>query len=192
MKSQNDPTMPERRKLLAAGAGIAAASLIPHVSAASQSSQVDSSRQTHQRPAPPCKRKLGQLEVSAIGLGVQNMSRKYDTSAPWRPEMINISTGHLMKESHSSTPLKPTARLKLKKFSVKASPHSGTKSLSPLSLAGTLTNKRVSVCRALTAGRSISDMSSRTCSNACVPIVSTYCINTVLIRRSQSKMSPAR
>ncbi|EPH0542097.1 hypothetical protein N1I02_002028 [Serratia marcescens] len=45
MKSQNDLTMPERRKLLVAGAGIAAASLIPHVSAASQSSQVDSSRQ---------------------------------------------------------------------------------------------------------------------------------------------------
>lgn len=31
MKSQNDPTMPERRKLLAAGAGIAAASLLRHV-----------------------------------------------------------------------------------------------------------------------------------------------------------------
>lgn len=29
MKSQNAPTMPERRKLLVAGAGIAAASLIP-------------------------------------------------------------------------------------------------------------------------------------------------------------------
>lgn len=85
MKSQNDPTMPERRKLLVAGAGIAAASLIPHVSAASQSSQVDSSRQTRQRNAAPCKRKLGQLEVSAVGLGVQNMSRKYDTSVPGVP-----------------------------------------------------------------------------------------------------------
>ena len=53
MKSQNAPTMPERRKLLVAGAGIAAASLIPHVSAASQSSQVDLSRQPSQRPAAP-------------------------------------------------------------------------------------------------------------------------------------------
>ena len=87
MKSQNAPTMPERRKLLVAGAGIAAASLIPHVSAASQSSQVDSSRQ---RNTAPGKRKLGKLEVSAVGLGVQNMSRKYDTSVPWRPEMINV------------------------------------------------------------------------------------------------------
>lgn len=33
MKSQNDPTMPEQRKLLVAGAGIAIASRIPHVSA---------------------------------------------------------------------------------------------------------------------------------------------------------------
>ncbi|WP_185935182.1 hypothetical protein [Klebsiella oxytoca] len=82
MKSQNTPTMPERRKLLAAGAGFAAASLIPHVSAAIQSSQVDSSRQTSQRNAAPGKRKLGKLEVSAVGLGVQNMSRKYDTSVP--------------------------------------------------------------------------------------------------------------
>ncbi len=90
MKSQNAPTMPERRKLLVAGAGIASASLIPHVSAASQSSQVDSSRQPSQRNAAPGKRKLGKLDVSAVGLGVQNMSRKYDTSVPWRPEMINV------------------------------------------------------------------------------------------------------
>jgi diketogulonate reductase-like aldo/keto reductase len=30
------------------------------------------------------------LEVSAVGLGVQNMSRKYETTVPYRPEMINI------------------------------------------------------------------------------------------------------
>lgn len=154
MKSQNDPTMPERRKLLAAGAGIAAASLIPHVSAASQSSQVDSSRQTRQRPAPPSKRKLGQLEVSAIGLGVQNMSRKYDTSAR-RPEMINIIHRAFDEGVTFFDTAEAYGPFEVEKFSVKASPRSGTKSLSPLSLAGTLTNKRVSVCRALTAGRSI-------------------------------------
>jgi aryl-alcohol dehydrogenase-like predicted oxidoreductase len=33
---------------------------------------------------------LGSLEVSSVGLGVQNMSRKYDTTVPYRPEMINI------------------------------------------------------------------------------------------------------
>lgn len=36
------------------------------------------------------KRKLGKLEVSAIGLGVQNMSRTYQTTIPSRPEMHNI------------------------------------------------------------------------------------------------------
>lgn len=39
----------------------------------------------------PGRRKLGgQLEVSSIGLGVQNMSRTYETTIPSRPEMIRI------------------------------------------------------------------------------------------------------
>jgi len=36
------------------------------------------------------RRKLGSLEVSSIGLGVQNMSRTYQTTIPHRPEMLNI------------------------------------------------------------------------------------------------------
>lgn len=36
------------------------------------------------------RRRLGKLEVSSVGLGVQNMSRKYETTVPYRPEMINI------------------------------------------------------------------------------------------------------
>ncbi len=37
------------------------------------------------------RRKLGStLEVSSIGLGVQNMPRTYQTTIPYRPEMINI------------------------------------------------------------------------------------------------------
>jgi len=35
-------------------------------------------------------RKLGQLEVSSIGLGVQNNSRKYTTEAPYRPEQVGL------------------------------------------------------------------------------------------------------
>ena len=38
----------------------------------------------------PGRRRLGKLEVSSVGLGVQNMSRKYETTVPYRPEMINI------------------------------------------------------------------------------------------------------
>lgn len=36
------------------------------------------------------RRRLGSLEVSSVGLGVQNMSRTYQTTIPTRPEMINI------------------------------------------------------------------------------------------------------
>lgn len=36
------------------------------------------------------RRKLASLEVSSVGLGVQNMSRKYETTVPYRPEMISL------------------------------------------------------------------------------------------------------
>ena len=36
------------------------------------------------------RRKLGSLEVSSLGLGVQNMSRTYQTTIPSRPEMLRI------------------------------------------------------------------------------------------------------
>ncbi|NQE61384.1 aldo/keto reductase [Caulobacter sp. RHG1] len=36
------------------------------------------------------RRKLGRLEVSSIGMGVQNMHRAYTTTVPYRPEMLNI------------------------------------------------------------------------------------------------------
>lgn len=44
------------------------------------------------RPAPKTigRRRLGALEVSSVGLGVQNMSRKYETTVPYRPDMIDI------------------------------------------------------------------------------------------------------
>jgi aryl-alcohol dehydrogenase-like predicted oxidoreductase len=54
--------------------------------AASQQQDASTSR----RPTLSGRRKLGSLEVSSVGLGVQNMSRKYETTLPYRPEMINI------------------------------------------------------------------------------------------------------
>jgi aryl-alcohol dehydrogenase-like predicted oxidoreductase len=36
------------------------------------------------------RRKLGTLEVSSVGMGVQNMARSYPTTIPYRPEMLNI------------------------------------------------------------------------------------------------------
>ncbi len=42
-------------------------------------------------PAPaPARRRLGQLEVSSIGLGVQNMARRYPTTVPYRPDMVRL------------------------------------------------------------------------------------------------------
>ena len=71
-----------RRGLLSvAGAGLAAASLGAAGAAAA---------------APPAarpvgtRRKLGSLEVSSVGLGVQNMHRTYQTTVPDRAEMIRI------------------------------------------------------------------------------------------------------
>ncbi|MFK5952636.1 MAG: aldo/keto reductase [Desulfobacterium sp.] len=87
--------MLDRRKFIMAGAGVAAASLLPHISNAAQVQKKGSSFGSTGagRPHHPLNlgnRKLGTLEVSSVGLGVQNMSRKYETIVPYRPEMINI------------------------------------------------------------------------------------------------------
>jgi aryl-alcohol dehydrogenase-like predicted oxidoreductase len=42
------------------------------------------------RTAAAGRRKLGSLEVSGVGLGVQNMTRTYQTTVPTRPEMLRI------------------------------------------------------------------------------------------------------
>lgn len=71
-----------RRGLLgAAGAGVIAASLgaASASSAAPPAAQRDSAR-----------RRLESLEVSSVGLGVQNMHRTYQTTIPDRGEMIRI------------------------------------------------------------------------------------------------------
>lgn len=83
--------MHERRKFLLGGTGVVAASLLPEFALASSTKDGQSSANgSSQISSNPAKRKLGKLEVSSIGLGVQNMSRKYDTSVPYRPEMIDV------------------------------------------------------------------------------------------------------
>jgi aryl-alcohol dehydrogenase-like predicted oxidoreductase len=66
-----------RRDLLALGLALPAAAAA--VGAKAQTKAASGSR-----------RRLGTLEVSSVGLGVQNMSRTYQTTVPYRPEMINI------------------------------------------------------------------------------------------------------
>lgn len=92
---EDSPAMLDRRKFLIAGAGVAAASLFPHISAAVQAQEGHSSIGSTGSASPQQttsfgSRKLGKLDVSSIGLGVQNMSRKYETTVPYRPEMINV------------------------------------------------------------------------------------------------------
>jgi len=93
---QNDSSsFPGRRNFLFGTAGVAAAaSLIPyggHVHASVDKKSERGPLQGHSETfIKPGFRKLGNLEVSSIGLGVQNMSRKYETTVPHRPEMINV------------------------------------------------------------------------------------------------------
>ena len=69
-----------RRSLFLAAGALAAAPLIGAAQA-----------QTAPAAAPaPGRRRLGALEVSSIGLGVQNMSRTYQRTIPYRPEMHAI------------------------------------------------------------------------------------------------------
>jgi aryl-alcohol dehydrogenase-like predicted oxidoreductase len=92
---ESGPAMLNRRKFFIAGAGVAAASLLPQVFAAEQvqAGQTAAGGKGTDRPLQSSglgSRRLGELKVSSMGLGVQNMSRKYDTTVPYRPEMINV------------------------------------------------------------------------------------------------------
>jgi aryl-alcohol dehydrogenase-like predicted oxidoreductase len=83
-------------RTLFAGAGLAAGSLALAASqnqASGQTGKRKNERANNTKVATnPLigRRRLGRLEVSSVGLGVQNMSRKYETTVPYRPEMINI------------------------------------------------------------------------------------------------------
>lgn len=82
--------MNRRTILKEAGLALAGSTLLPFVSFAK--STVDtSSNKANQQVSVPGKRMLGtSLEVSSVGLGVQNMTRTYQTTIPTRKEMLNI------------------------------------------------------------------------------------------------------
>src|SRR4051794_24601889 len=78
-----------RRTFLGMGAGVVATPLVARTGIA----QVGGARPGSppgRSSEPVGRRKLGRLEVSAVGLGVQNMHRNYQTTIPHRPEMLNI------------------------------------------------------------------------------------------------------
>jgi len=80
-----------RRKLFKAGLALAGGSLLTSVAGAQKTEQ-ENNKGSQNRLADTLfgRRKLGTLEVSSIGLGVQNMWRTYQTTIPTRTEMLNI------------------------------------------------------------------------------------------------------
>lgn len=84
----------DRRNLLKSGLALAGVSLLAtRVNAGQLVTGKNDSEipgQTDLPSTPPWRRKLGTLEVSAVGLGVQNMSRTYQTTIPNRTQMHKI------------------------------------------------------------------------------------------------------
>jgi aryl-alcohol dehydrogenase-like predicted oxidoreductase len=85
---------PNRRKFLFAAAGAAAAPMVGGTTFPANAQQgvqgVGNGSQGSSTATVRGRRKLGSLEVSSVGLGVQNMHRTYQTTIPSRPEMLNI------------------------------------------------------------------------------------------------------
>lgn len=72
------------------GLAIAGSALLPLNAIAQNLKTERLANANDEKPILSDKRKLGKLEVSAIGLGVQNMWRTYQTTIPNRKEMHNI------------------------------------------------------------------------------------------------------
>jgi len=78
-----------RRDVLKAGLVLAGAAILPISCKKSTSEDHDDSNSSSTQVTS--RRKLGgTLEVSGVGLGVQNMPRTYQGTVPSRPEMLNI------------------------------------------------------------------------------------------------------
>ncbi len=73
-----------RREILKSGLLAAGGTMLSSVVTAQQKLDRKKKKIVHGR------RMLGKLEVSSVGLGVQNMWRTYQTTIPSRPEMLNI------------------------------------------------------------------------------------------------------
>lgn len=79
-----------RRTILKSGLALAGGALLGQEAKARSATDPSSQPASMAPNAKPGRRKLGTLEVSSIGLGVQNMSRTYQTTIPSRPEMHKI------------------------------------------------------------------------------------------------------
>ena len=76
----------KRRNLFKTGLALAGGGLLSTTGVAQTQNKIDKKG----LPKRTTTRKLGTLEVSSIGLGVQNITRTYQTFVPSRGDMINI------------------------------------------------------------------------------------------------------
>ena len=85
---KKEDTGVNRRDLLKTGLALAGGALL--LSSSKVSAGTTKVNTNKSKAEVKTHRKLGKLEVSSIGLGVQNMSRTYQTTIPSRSEMHNI------------------------------------------------------------------------------------------------------
>jgi aryl-alcohol dehydrogenase-like predicted oxidoreductase len=90
--TETSPSGVSRRRMLTIAASVAAAPMLASTAsfAHAQTSGATAPKGAQQPVQNLAKRQLGSLQVSSVGLGVQNMSRTYQTTIPSRPEMLNI------------------------------------------------------------------------------------------------------
>ncbi len=81
-----------RRSFLLSAGSLAAVPMLGGLATpAAPQAHAQAAAPSRQSPAEAIgRRRLGSLEVSSVGLGVQNMSRTYEMTVPYRPEMIEI------------------------------------------------------------------------------------------------------
>lgn len=88
--ADHDSEQRSRRSFLTSSGVLASASLLGSAAAQAATAGNGDPEPKPARSGAIAKRKLGTLEVSGLGLGVQNMSRTYQTTVPHRAEMIHI------------------------------------------------------------------------------------------------------
>jgi aryl-alcohol dehydrogenase-like predicted oxidoreductase len=80
----------DRRSLLKTGLVLAGGAFLTGCGSVATTGANSTAKNSKKGSTVEGRRKLGTLEVSSVGIGVQNMSRKYTTEIPSRPEMHNI------------------------------------------------------------------------------------------------------
>lgn len=79
-----------RRDLFKTGLVLAGGAMLPACTGPAKVSGAQGGASQNEATEVKGRRKLGTLEVSSVGLGVQNMSRRYETTVPNRAQMHNI------------------------------------------------------------------------------------------------------